>query len=55
VDAYERDQYPIDLPGPIEAIRFRLEQLDADAGVLVGMIGNRRRVDEILHGRRRFL
>ena len=26
IEAYEREHYPIDLPDPIEAIKFRLEQ-----------------------------
>ena len=26
VEAYEREQYPLDLPDPIEATKFRLEQ-----------------------------
>src|SRR5712691_13506990 len=35
VEAYERAHYPIDLPDPIEAIKFRLEQEGKDyrAGV----------------------
>src|SRR6266851_3362079 len=26
IEAYEREHYPVDLPDPIEAIKFRLEQ-----------------------------
>jgi len=26
VEAYEREHYPIDPPGPIDALKFRLEQ-----------------------------
>jgi HTH-type transcriptional regulator / antitoxin HigA len=51
-DAYESRQCPIDLPDPIDAIRFRLEQLETDAGALVGLIGSRRQVDEVLRGKR---
>ena len=30
VDAFEESHFPMDLPDPIEAIRFRLEQLGED-------------------------
>jgi HTH-type transcriptional regulator/antitoxin HigA len=48
VEAYERSRFPIDMPDPIEAIRFRLEQQGADTKVLVGVIGSRTRVYEVL-------
>ncbi|HEV3275203.1 MAG TPA: transcriptional regulator [Terriglobia bacterium] len=48
VEAYERAHFPIDLPDPIEAIKFRLEQQGADAKALVGVIGSRTRVYEVL-------
>lgn len=52
VDAYERTRYPIDLPNPIDAIRFRLEQQGLAASALVGIIGSRSRVHEVLRGDR---
>ena len=48
VEAYERTRFPIDVPDPIEAIKFRLEQQGADTKALVGIIGNRTRVYEVL-------
>lgn len=48
VDAYEEAHFPIDLPDPVEAIKFRLEQQGEDNKALVGVIGNRTRVYEIL-------
>ncbi len=48
VEAYERNRFPIEVPDPIEAIRFRLEQQGADAKALVGVIGSRTRVYEVL-------
>ena len=51
-DAYEEQRWPIELPDPIEAIRFRLEQQGKDARVLIGVIGNRSRVYEVMRGRR---
>jgi HTH-type transcriptional regulator/antitoxin HigA len=44
VDAYEREHFPIDVPDPIEAIKFRLEQKGTDYRSLVGVIGQRTRV-----------
>ena len=52
VEAYERAQHPIDAPDPIEAIRFRLEQQGADRQALIGIIGNRTRVYEVMRGDR---
>jgi len=48
VEAYEKDHYPIDIPDPIEAIKFRLEQEGKDYRALVGVIGQRTRVYEVM-------
>ena len=48
VEAYEQAHFPIDTPDPIEAIKFRLEQQGADKKTLIGVIGNRTRVYEVL-------
>jgi HTH-type transcriptional regulator/antitoxin HigA len=48
VEAYEQAHFPIDAPDPIEAIKFRLEQQGADKKTLIGVIGNRTRVYEVL-------
>jgi len=52
IDAYEREHYPIELPGPIEAIKFRLEQKGKDSSALIGIIGQRTRVYEVMRGKR---
>jgi HTH-type transcriptional regulator/antitoxin HigA len=52
IEAYEREHFPIDIPDPIEAIRFRLEQQGKDTRDLVGIIGQRTRVYEVLSGKR---
>ena len=52
IEAYEREHYPIDLPDPIEAIKFRLEQTGKDSRALVGVIGQRTRVYEVMRGKR---
>jgi len=49
-DAYERTHCPINPPDPMDAIRFRLEQQGLDQRALVGVIGNRTRVYEVLRG-----
>jgi len=52
IEAYEREHYPIDLPDPVEAIKFRLEQEGKDSRALIGVIGQRTRVYEVLRGKR---
>lgn len=52
VDAYESEHFPIDPPDPLEAIRFRLEQQGLDTSALVGVIGGRSRVYEVMKGKR---
>jgi len=52
IEAYERQGYPIDLPDPIEAIQFRLEQEGKGLRFLVGVIGQRTRVYEVMRGDR---
>ena len=52
VDAYESEHFPIDPPDPIEAILFRLEQQGLDPSALVGVIGGRSRVYEVMHRKR---
>src|SRR5580700_246283 len=47
-DAYERQHYPVDPPDPIEAIKFRLEQEGKDYRALIGVIGQRTRVYEVM-------
>ena len=52
VEAYERKHYPLDLPDPIEAVRFRMEQKGMTAKDLVPIIGRINRVYEVLNRRR---
>ena len=44
IEAYEREHYPVDLPDPVEAIKFRLEQQGKDSRALIGVIGQRTRI-----------
>jgi HTH-type transcriptional regulator/antitoxin HigA len=48
VESYEVVHFPMDMPDPIEAIKFRLEQQGEDKKALIGIIGNRTRVYEVL-------
>ena len=52
VEAYEQKHFAIDPPDPIEAIRFRLEQSGLDLRALIGVIGGRSRVYEVMHRKR---
>jgi len=50
--AYEAKHYPIELPDPIEAIKFRMEQQSLSAKDLQPMIGGLNRVYEVLNRKR---
>ena len=52
VEAYERQKFPLDLPDPVEAIRFRMDQNGLTAKDLQPMIGRLNRVYEILNRKR---
>lgn len=52
VEAYERRHYPLDLPDPVEAIKFAMEQRGLGVKDLEPMIGRRNRVYEVLARRR---
>jgi HTH-type transcriptional regulator / antitoxin HigA len=48
VEAYEKKHYRFDLPDPVEAIKFRMEQMALAPKDLVPMIGRINRVYEVL-------
>jgi HTH-type transcriptional regulator / antitoxin HigA len=52
VEAWERRHYPIDLPDPVEAIKYHMDQNGLQPGDLVPFIGSRNRVHEVLNRRR---
>ena len=52
VEAYENKHYRFDLPDPVEAIKFRMEQKGMTPKDLVPMIGRINRVYEVLSRRR---
>lgn len=53
VDQYEKEHFPIDLPDPIEAIKFRMEQLGYNQTDLASIIGLKSRASEILNKKRK--
>ena len=52
IEAWEARNYPLDLPDPIAAIRYHMEQNGLAAKDLAPYIGGRNRVYEVLNGRR---
>lgn len=52
VEAYERKHYPLDLPDPVEAIKFSMEQRGLGVKDLVPLIGPSNRVYEVLNRKR---
>ncbi len=53
VQLYEEKNFPVDLPDPVEAIRFRMEQQGLKAKDLIPHLGSASKVSEVLSGRRR--
>ncbi len=53
IDNYENKHYPIDSPDPIEAIKIRMEDMNLKQKDLVGVIGGKSRVSEILNKKKR--
>lgn len=49
IEDYEDEHYQIEAPDPIEAIKIRMEELNMKQKDLVGIIGGKSRVSEILN------
>lgn len=52
VELYEKNTHPIGLPDPIEAIKFRMEQMGMKHKDLIPFIGSRSKVSEVLSRQR---
>ena len=52
IEKYEQEKYPIDMPDPIEAIKFRMEQMGYTQNDLAKIIGLKSRASEILNKKR---
>ncbi len=53
IEKYEEEHYSIDAPDPIEAIKFRMEQMDISKKELAQIIGYKSRVSEIFSRKRK--
>jgi len=53
VDQYENEHFPIGLPDPIEAIKFRMEQMGYNQNDLANIVGLKSRASEILNKKRK--
>ena len=53
IDNYENQYFPIEAPDPIEAIKIRMEEMNIKQKDLVGIIGGKSRVSEILNKKKR--
>ena len=53
IEQYEKDNFPISPPHPIEAILFRMDQMNMKKSELSKILGTRGRVSEILNGKRK--
>jgi len=53
IEKYEDENFPIDAPDPIEAILFRMEQMDMTKKDLEKVLGYRSRVSEIFNRKRK--
>ncbi len=53
VESYEMKHYPIAPPDPIDAIKFRMEQMGMTNSDMVQYLGSQSRVSEILNKRRK--
>jgi len=52
IERYEQEKFSIDKPDPIEAIKFRMEQLQLLKKDLIPFIGSASKVTEVLNGTR---
>jgi len=53
IENYENQYYPISAPDPIEAIKIRMEEMNIKQKDLVGVIGGKSRVSEVLNKKKR--
>ena len=53
IEKYENENFPIGMPDPIEAIKFRMEQIGMKQKDLAELVGFKSRVSEILNKKRK--
>lgn len=52
IEKYEEEQFPIDLPDPIEAIKFRMDQQGLTYKDMIPYLGSQSKVSEVLNRKR---
>lgn len=52
IEKYEQEHYKMDAPTPIEAIRFRMDQMNLKQVDIAPLLGGETRVSEVLNGKR---
>jgi HTH-type transcriptional regulator / antitoxin HigA len=53
IEKYEDEHYPIDMPDPVDAIKFRMDQMGLKNSDLIQYIGSKSKVSEILNHKRK--
>jgi HTH-type transcriptional regulator/antitoxin HigA len=53
IENYENEKFPINFPDPVEAIKFRMEQLGYNQNDLANVVGLKSRASEILNRKRK--
>ncbi|MBL4586972.1 MAG: transcriptional regulator [Flavobacteriales bacterium] len=53
IENYENEHYPFEAPDPITAIRIRMEDLNLKQKDLIGIIGGKSRVSEVLNRKKK--
>ncbi len=53
VEKYEDEHFPIDLPDPVEAIKFRMEQMGMTQTDFANVVGQKSRASEVLNRKRK--
>ena len=53
IEKYEDENFPIGFPDPIEAIKFRMEQMGYNQTDLANVVGLKSRASEILNKKRK--
>jgi HTH-type transcriptional regulator/antitoxin HigA len=52
IEKYEQEHYPMEAPDPIEAIKFRMEQMNLKQSDIAPLFGGKTRVSEVLNRKR---
>ena len=53
IEKYENEKFPIGFPDPVDAIKFRMEQLGYNQADLANVVGLKSRASEILNRKRK--